>query len=105
MASVAPHDERVLAVVCVVAAPDAARLEAELLVEVDRVVVRDAHLEGVAAALVATGLLEEALEKRRRDAAPLVLRVDRDVHHMPGVDVARVDDIADEVGPLERAKA
>src|SRR5262249_55483720 len=41
---VLPHDQRVLAVVRVVAAPDAARPEPGTLVEPDRVLVRDAHL-------------------------------------------------------------
>src|SRR5205814_2689906 len=59
MACLPPHDEGVLAVVGVVAAADTAALEAELLVEPDRVHVRDAHLEGVAAAVVVRGQLEE----------------------------------------------
>ena len=41
---VAPHDQRVLAVVGVVAAPDAAALEAEPLVQPDGVEVGHAHL-------------------------------------------------------------
>ena len=46
---VSPHDQGVLAVVRVVAAADAARLEAEPLVECDRARVRDAHLQRVPA--------------------------------------------------------
>ena len=88
---VAPHDQRVLAVVRVVAAPDAAGDEAEPLVEPDRALVRDAHLERVAAALVRRGHLEEPLEQRPRDPAAAVLGVDGDVHHVPRVDVARDD--------------
>ena len=62
----------VLAVVGVVAAPDAARAEAERLVELDRAGVRDAHLERVAAPPVAGRLLEEVVEQRARDpAAPV----------------------------------
>jgi hypothetical protein len=41
---VAPHDQRILAVVGVVAAPDAAALEAEPLVEPDGVVIGHTHL-------------------------------------------------------------
>src|SRR5262245_63141398 len=58
---VLPHDQRVLAVVGVVAAPDAPRLEAEPLVQRDRGRIRDAHLEGVAAARVVDGQGEQAL--------------------------------------------
>src|SRR4051794_32061436 len=82
---VAPHDERVLAVVGVVAAADAARAEAHALVEPDRVRVRDAHLERVAAAALARCELEEAVEQRGRDPAPAVLRVDGEVHDVPRV--------------------
>ena len=64
MACVAPHDQRVFAVVGVVAAPQPAYLEAELLVEVDRIVVRNAHLERVAAALVVARQLEERSSSR-----------------------------------------
>ena len=46
---VAPHDQRVFSVVRVVAAADSSRAEAERLVEADRRLVRDAHLERVAA--------------------------------------------------------
>ncbi len=90
-ACVAPHDQRVFAVVGVVAAPQPACLEAELLVEVDRLLVRDAHLERVAAALVVARQLEEPFEQPRGDTASLVPGVDRDVHHVPRIDVPRVD--------------
>src|SRR5438105_1334124 len=72
---VLPHDQGVLAVVCVVAAPDPAALEAESLVERDRVRVRDAHLEGVAPPSVVGGQLEEPVEERGRDPAPPVRRL------------------------------
>ena len=55
----APHDQRVLAVVGVVAAADALRLEAEPLVQADRADVRDADLEGVAAVGVVLRQVEE----------------------------------------------
>src|SRR5205085_3162845 len=84
---------------------DAVAVEAELLVEPDRGPVGDAHLERVAAALVVGGQLEQPLEEPRRDPAALVLRVDGDVHHVPGVDIAGVDDVADELVALERAEA
>ena len=48
---VAPHDQRVFAVVGVVAAPNAAGDETELLVQRDRVEVRDPDLERVATAV------------------------------------------------------
>src|SRR5687768_9257972 len=56
---VLPHDQSVLAVVGVVAAPDARRLEAEALVERDGAPVRDAHLERVPAPRIALGEAEE----------------------------------------------
>ena len=89
--AIAPHDQRVLAIVGVVAAADASRFEAELLVELDRALVRDAHLECVAAPLVVARHLEEPLEQRRRDTSALVVGIDCDVHHVPRVDVAGVD--------------
>src|SRR2546423_15718535 len=55
---VAPHDQSVLPVVRVVAAPLAACFEARLLVELDRDVIRDSHLEHEAAAYFPRGLLE-----------------------------------------------
>src|SRR4051794_13435385 len=85
---VLPHDHRVLPVVGVVAAAEALADEAELLVEADRAVVRDADLEGVPAALVVAGELEHALEQARRDAAAAIVGVDGDVHDVPRVDVA-----------------
>ena len=99
-----PHDQRVFAVVRVVAPADPARLEAELLVEADRGLVRDAHLERVAAACVARGDLEQALHQAAGDPAAAVLRRDRDVHHMPRVDVAGDDQVADELVPSARPR-
>src|SRR4051812_13363260 len=93
---VLPHDQRVLAVVRVVAAPEAARAEAEALVEGDRLVVRDAHLERVAAAGVVGREVEEPLEQHCPYTPAAVLRIDGDVHHVPGVDVARDDEVADQ---------
>ena len=80
-------------------------LEADLLVEVDRGGVRDAHLEGVAAALVFRGHFEQALEQLPGDPAALVVGVDGDVHDVPRVDVAGVDGVAHERVALERAEA
>src|SRR5260221_14741130 len=60
IATVLPHDQRVFPVVRVVPAADAARLEAELLVESDRRVVGDAYLECETAPLVVAGQLEQA---------------------------------------------
>src|ERR1041385_1171697 len=68
-----PHDQRVLAVVGVVAPANAPRLEAEALVEPDRSVVRDPDLQRVAAVGVVGGQLEQPLEQHRRDAAAPVL--------------------------------
>src|SRR5262249_19337324 len=105
MAAVAPHDERVLTVVGVVAAADAVAFEAQFLVKADRLPVRDAHLERVAAAVVFVRELEEPFEQARRDAAALVVGIDRDVHDVPGVDIPRIDDVADQLVALERAEA
>ena len=106
---VLPHDQRVLAVVRVVAAPQAARAETEALVEGDRLLVRDPNLERVAAPGVVGREVEQPLEQHRRDAAPALVRVDGDVHHVPGIDVAGDDQVADEraVLPfrLERTEA
>src|SRR4051794_41528677 len=60
---IAPHDQRVLAVVGVVAAPHAARLEPGFLVEADRDVVRHADLERVPAPAFAGGCDEQLLEQ------------------------------------------
>src|SRR6266545_6708017 len=86
--AVPPHDQRILTVVCVVAAPDAVAFEPELLVEANRLLVRHAHLERVTAAVVVGRQLEQPLEQLRRDPAPLEVGIDRDVHHVPGIDVA-----------------
>ena len=99
-ARVAPHDQRVFAVVRVVPAPDPAALEAQLLVERDRALVRDAHLERVPAPSLAGGQLEQAPEQRRRDALAPVLGRNRDVHHVPRVDVARDDHVAHQLARL-----
>src|SRR5262249_52488699 len=77
------------------AAAQAPRAEAETLVEADRLPVRDAHLERVTAAGVVRREVEEALEKHRRDAAPTLVGIDGQGHHMPRVDVARDDQITD----------
>src|SRR5688572_422864 len=71
---VAPHDQRVLAVVGVVAAPDAARDKAHRLVQLDRTLVGHADLERVAAALVRRGQLEEVVEQSASDPAAAVRR-------------------------------
>ncbi len=99
--------ERVFAVVRVVAPADSPGAEAELFVEPDRGLVRDAHLERVAAAGVPGRDLEQALHEPARDPLAAVLRRDRDVHHVPGVDVAGDDQVADELVPLavDRAEA
>ena len=94
---VLPHDQRVLAVVRVVAAPDPARLEAERSRTAGSRRVRDAHLERVAAVAVAGGQLEQVLEQRAsRSRGRRWSGVDGDVHHVPGVDVAGDDHVADE---------
>src|SRR5919109_1947469 len=102
---VAPHDQRVLTIVRVVAAPDAALREAVALVQLDRALVGHAHLERVAAAGVVGRDLEEPLEQRARDAAAAPLRMDGDVHDVPGVDVARDDHVADQPVAFEGAEA
>ena len=51
-----------------------------------------------AAALVVLRQLEEPFEQGGGDASPLVVGIDRDVHHVPGVDVARDDEVAEELG-------
>src|SRR4051812_6004415 len=70
---IAPHDQRVLAVVGVVAAPHAARLEPGFLVEADRDVVRHADLERVPAAAFAGGCDEQLLEQPGGDVLTAVL--------------------------------
>src|SRR5689334_22237926 len=85
---VLPHDQRVLAVVRVVAAPHASGAEAEVLVELDRAGVRDADLERVAAPRAAGGDLEEPVQQHRGDLLPPAGGRDGHVHHVPGVDVA-----------------
>jgi len=82
-------------------APDAAGLEAETLVQADRLRVRDAHLERVAPSRVGGRDLEEALEERRGDAATPEGGRDGHVHDVPRVDVARDERIADELALLE----
>ena len=91
---VPPHDQRVLPVVRVVAAADALRAEPEPLVERDRTHVRHAHLEGVPALRVVPRLVEQPAEQRVGDAPAAPLGRDRDVHHVPGVDVPREDEVA-----------
>src|SRR5215207_10019965 len=104
---VLPHDERVLAVIGVVAATDSPSREAEALVELDRRIVRDSYLERVAAASVAGGELEEPLHQPRGDPLAPVAFGNSEVHHVPGVDVAGDDQVGDEavlVG-VDRAEA
>src|SRR4029077_11160175 len=98
---VLPHDQGVFAVVGVVAASDAARLEAEPAVQRDGPNVRDPHLEGVTAAASPGGQLEEPLEQRRRDPLAPVLRGNGDVHHVPGVDVPRDNEVTGELIGLQ----
>ena len=98
-----PHDQGVLTVVGVVAAPDAAGLEPELFVELNRVRVRDAHLEGVAAATIVRRDVEQARQERGRDSRRLNSGATGDVHHVPGVDVARDEGVADELAGVEYA--
>src|SRR5918992_1606346 len=86
---VLPHDEGVFAIVRVVTAPDAARLETEPLVERDRARVRHAHLEGVATPRVARRQLEQLVEEAAGDSLTPVGRVNREVHDVPRVHVAR----------------
>src|SRR5438105_9665209 len=64
---VPPHDQSVLAVVGVIAATHTTRLEPGLLVQLDRDLVRHAHLQRVATAPVAGRPLEEAFGQPRRD--------------------------------------
>ena len=62
------------------------------LVHRDRAVVGDAHLERVA--VVAPGLVEHLLDHPPGDAAGGAVGVDRDVHQVPDVGVARADEEA-----------
>ena len=100
----APHDQRVLAVVLVVAPAHAGDAEAVALVERDRRLVGAAHLErelgarrrraGRAAASSA-----EAMPWRRS------VGVDGDVHHVPDGVVARADRVARRAAVAERREA
>ena len=94
---VAPHDHCIFSVVSVVTTSDATRDEAEALVEGDRREVRDAYLQRVATLGVVAGHLEQPGKHRRRDPVPPVLGVDRDVHHVPRIDVPRQHQIPDEL--------
>ena len=94
-----PHHDRVLAVVGVVAAADAGRLEAEPVVELERPVVGAAHLErelrlGVAYAL------EQRLEHRGGDAAAAAVGVHGHVHDVPHEVVAAAHEVAGQL-PLD----
>src|SRR5215204_3404610 len=91
-----PHDERVLPVVGVVAAPQAARLEPEGLVEGNRGGVGDANLERVAAPRVSGRQLEELVQEPARDADAPPARVYGEVHDVPGVHIAGDDQVRDE---------
>src|SRR5437870_6332958 len=93
---VAPHDQRVLAIVRVIAPTDPAWLEARALVQADCDLVRDAHLERVAAPALPRGQLEQMVEQHRRDLAPPVVWRNRDVHDVPRVDVPGDDQVAEQ---------
>src|SRR5438128_4903025 len=93
---VAPHDQRVLAIVRVIAPTDPAWLEARALIQADRDLVRDTHLERVAAPALPRGQLEQVKEQHGRDLAPPVFRRDRDVHHVPRVDVPGDDQVPEQ---------
>src|SRR5215208_5348626 len=91
---VAPHDQRVLPVVRVVATTNTPPPEAVALVEPDGALVRHAHLERVAPPRVIPRGLEEPLQQRARHAPAPLLRMHGDVHDVPRVDVARNDYVA-----------
>src|SRR4051794_25203781 len=101
---IAPHDERVLAVVGVVAPAHAGGDESERLVQVDRGVVGDAHLERVAALDVVAGQLEQLVKQRPGDATASPGRVDSDVHYVPRIDVPGDDQVPEHVLALEGAE-
>src|SRR6266540_3549649 len=73
---IAPHDQGVFAIVGVIAAADPARAEAETLVQLDRALVRDSHLQRVAALARVFRQLEKLVEQRRRNASPAKSRSD-----------------------------
>ena len=93
MASVAPHDHGVLAVVGVVAAPNAARLEAEQLVQPDRALVRDADLErearlGLVDTDLGLGLISEKVVDASGALAPTFASVYAKAGLTPELDAA-----------------
>src|SRR4051794_36421281 len=94
---VTPHDHCIFFVVSIVTASDATRDEAKALVEGDCGEVRNAYLQRVAALGVVAGHLEQPRKHGRRDPVPPVLRIDRDVHHVPRIDVPRQHQIPDEL--------
>ena len=100
----APHDQRVLAVVLVVAPPHAGGAEAEALIQRDRALVGGPHLERELRARVVDPL-DQRRQQRGCDAAPAAARVDRDVHQVPDRVVARADQVADHRLGLERRQA
>src|SRR5215218_3040421 len=89
-----PHDERVLAVVVVVATAVPRGPEPESLVHRDRGAVGGPHFQRVAA--FGAGRLEELVDQLRRDPLTAPAGVYRDVHEVPDVSVARAHEIADE---------
>ena len=94
-AQVQPHDQRVLAVVVVIAGTDAGRAEAEALVHVDRLAVGDPHLERerqLPAAPPRTAAAAAGRRRRRRG-----LRRDGDVHQVPDLVVAGADHVAEQL--------
>ncbi len=91
----APHHQRVLAVVLVVAATHPRGAEPFALVEVDRHGVGAAHLQREARLWV-VDLLVELGQHRRGQALALVIEVDGDVHDVPDRVIARADQEPDQ---------
>ena len=94
--SVQPHDQRVLAVVVVVAGTDAGGAEAEAFVHADRAVVGDAHLERERQ-LAARPPRSGRRSSCAGDAAAAVVGGDGDVHQVPDLVVAGADDVASQL--------
>src|SRR5580692_1413590 len=91
----APHHERILAVVLVVAAAHSGRAEALSFIEMDGDAVGPPYLQRKAGLAVADALIQ-LREQRRGDPLALMIAVDRDVHDVPDGVVARADQVADE---------
>src|SRR6185312_1387741 len=100
----APHDERVLAVVLVVAPAQAGGTEALAFVEVDRAEVGAAYLQREARVLLADARVELG-EQRRGHSAAAVIGVDGDVHDVPHGLVARADQVTGESPAADRGEA